>query len=141
MSRFVWQISKRGGVGSERKNSLPRRLPKSPFPHYRSKRNFEKIPVQRVAKPLCGVILAKGKQTAHSGPQALSCPFYVRKNQTGAVCGSYRASFYHGAKIRNSAVLPLAGNLLGSAFPKPCFTPLRAKKLKTVFVISRKVQQ
>ena len=33
---------------------------------------------------------------------------------------SRRASFYHGAKIRNSAVLPLAGNLLGSAFPKPC---------------------
>lgn len=29
---------------------------------------------------------------------------------------SRRASFYHGAKIRNSAVLPLAGNLLGSAF-------------------------
>ena len=43
------------------------------------------------------------------------------KARTGAVCGSYRASFYHGAKIRNSAVLPLAGNLLGSAFPKPCF--------------------
>ena len=52
-----------------------------------------------------------------------------------------RASFYHGAKIRNSAVLPLAGNLLGSAFPKPCFAPLRAKKLKTVFVIFQKVAQ
>ena len=54
---------------------------------------------------------------------------------------SRRASFYHGAKIRNSAVLPLAGNLLGSAFPKPCFAPLRAKKLKTVFVIFQKVAQ
>ena len=54
---------------------------------------------------------------------------------------SRRASFYHGAKIRNSAVLPLAGNLLGSAFPKPCYTPLRAKKLKTVFVIFQKVAQ
>jgi len=63
------------------------------------------------------------------------------KTQTGAVCGSLRASFYHGAKIRNSAVLPLAGNLLGSAFPKPCFAPLRAKKLKTVFVIFQKVAQ
>ena len=48
------------------------------------------------------------------------------KAQTGAVCGSLRASFYHGAKIRNSAVLPLAGNLLGSAFPKPCFAACAA---------------
>ena len=38
-----------------------------------------------------------------------------------------RASFYHGAKIRNSAVLPLAGNLLGSAFPKPCYAAYAAK--------------
>ena len=83
---------------------------------------------QRAAKPRSGVILAKGKKAAHSGPQALSCPFYVRKNQTGAVCGSLRASFYHGAKIRNSAVLSLAGNLLGSAFPKPCYAPCRARK-------------
>ena len=129
IARFVWQISKRGGVGSERKNSLPRRLPKSCCPDYRSERKFEKIPVQRVAKPLCGVILAKGKKAAHSGPQVLFCPFYVRKNQTGAVCGSYRASFYHGAKIRNSAVLPLAGNLLGSAFPKPCYGGLHRKNI------------
>ena len=49
-------------MGSERKNSLPRRLPKFHFPHYRSKRNFEKIPVQRAAKPLCGVILAERKK-------------------------------------------------------------------------------
>jgi hypothetical protein len=34
-----------------------------------------------------------------------------------------------------------AGILLGSAFPKPCFAPLRAKKLKTVFVIFQKVAQ
>ncbi|OUO71177.1 hypothetical protein B5F54_16795 [Anaeromassilibacillus sp. An250] len=51
------------------------------------------------------------------------------KTQTGAVCGSLRASFYHGAKIRNSAVLPLAGNLLGSAFPKPCYGGLRRKNI------------
>ena len=48
---------------------------------------------------------------------------------TEQVCGSYRASFYHGAKIRNSAVLPLAGNLLGSAFPKPCYGGLRRKNI------------
>ena len=42
----------------------------------------------------------------------------------------FRASFYHGAKIRNSAVLPLAGNLLGSAFPKPCCGGLHRKKFQ-----------
>ena len=44
---------------------------------------------------------------------------------------SRRASFYHGAKIRNSAVLSLAGNLLGSAFPKPCYGGLRRSVVKT----------
>ena len=77
-------------------------------------------------RPLKCIFSGKEK-AAHSGSEALSCPFYVRKNQTGAVCGSYRASFYHGAKIRNSAVLPLAGNLLGSAFPKPCYAAYAAK--------------
>jgi hypothetical protein len=44
----------------------------------------------------------------------------------GEIYGLLRASFYHGAKIRNSAVLPLAGNLLGSAFPKPCYAACAA---------------
>ena len=65
----------------------------------------------------------------HSGLKAPPCSLYVRKTRTGTVCGSYRASFYHGAKIRNSAVLPLAGNLLGSAFPKPCYGGLRRKNI------------
>ena len=73
---------------------------------------------QRAAKPRSGVILAKGKKTAHSGPQAPPCPFYVRKNPTGAVCGSYRARFYHGAKIRISAVLPPLVNLVGECLPQ-----------------------
>ncbi len=64
----------------------------------------------------------------HSGLKAPPCSLYVRKTRTGTVCGSLRASFYHGAKIRNSAVLPLAGNLLGSAFPKPCYAACAAKR-------------
>ena len=36
-----------------------------------------------------------------------------------------RASFYHSAKIRLSAHFAPAGNLLESAFPKPCFCGLR----------------
>ena len=30
---------------------------------------------------------------------------------------------------QNSAVLPLAGNLLGSAFPKPCYAACAVKKI------------
>ena len=82
---------------------------------------------QRAAKPRSGVILAKGKKTAHSGPQAPPCPFYVRKNPTGAVCGSYRARFYRGAKIRSPLIFAPAGILLGSAFPKPCYAAYAAK--------------
>jgi len=56
-----------GVVGSERKNSLPRRLPKSPFPYYRSERKFEKIPGQRVAGGLSNVSLAKEKRPRTAG--------------------------------------------------------------------------
>ena len=84
---------------------------------------------QRAAKPRSGVILAKGKKAAHSGPQALFCPFYVRKNPTGAVCGSLRARFYRGAKIRSPLIFAPAGILLGSAFPKPCLCGLRRLKI------------
>ena len=68
---------------------------------------------QRAAKPRSGVILAKGKKAAHSGPQALSCPFYVRKNQTGAVCGSLRASIDQCTKFRFSLICPPVRYLLG----------------------------
>ena len=118
-----------GVVGSERKNFLPRRLPNFLFPHYRSKRKFVAIPVQRVAGGLSNVSLAKGKKAAYSGLKAPPRSLYVRKSRTGAVYGLLRASFYHGAKIRNSAVLSLAGNLLGSAFPKPCYGGLRRKNI------------
>src|SRR5699024_10176441 len=100
----VWQISKRGGVGSERKNLLPRRLPNFLFPHYRSKRKFVATPVQRVAvgfsfvslakreesrsqravKPLSGVILAKKRQrTAGRNPRSIRSMY--GKTRTGTV--------------------------------------------------------
>ena len=83
---------------------------------------------QRAAKPRSGVILAKGKKTAHSGPQAPPCPFYVRKNPTGAVCGCYRARFYHGAKIRLSLLLPRWESCWGVPSPNPAYAPCRARK-------------
>jgi len=89
----------------------------------------------RVETTASGVILAK------AGRNALYRISSSRKRETN-FCGcsfpkkwrtevreslqSRRASFYHGAKIRNSAVLPLAGNLLGSAFPKPCYAACAA---------------
>lgn len=79
---------------------------------------------QRAAKPRSGVILAKGKKAAHSGPQALFCPFYVRKNPTGAVCGSLRARFYHSTKFRLSAHFVLRESCWG-CHPKPAFCGLR----------------
>ena len=84
---------------------------------------------QRAAKPRSGVILAKGKKTAHSGPQAPPCPFYVRKNPTGAVCGSYRARFYRSTKIRFSLILPLRESCWGVPSPKPCLCGLRRLKI------------
>ena len=68
---------------------------------------------QRAAKPRSGVILAKGKKAAHSGPEVLSCPFHVRKNPTGAVCGSYRASIDQCTKFRFSLICPPVRYLLG----------------------------
>ncbi len=92
----------------------------------------------RVETTASGVILAK------AGRNALCRISSSRKRETN-FCGcdfpkkwrtevreslqSRRASFYHGAKIRNSAVLPLAGNLLGSAFPKPCYAACAAKMI------------
>jgi len=40
------------------------------------------------------------------------------KTRTGAVCGLLRARFYHGAKIRISAVLPPLVNLVGECLPQ-----------------------
>ena len=94
---------------------------------------------QRAAKPRSGVILAKGKKAAHSGPQALSCPFYVRKNQTGAVCGSLRARFYRSTKIRFSLILPLRESCWGVPSPNPAYAACAAEKsLKIFFRIFQK---
>ena len=83
---------------------------------------------QRAAKPRSGVILAKGKKTAHSGPQAPPCPFYVRKNPTGAVCGSYRARFYRSTKIRFSLILLLRESCWGVPSPNPAMAACAAKR-------------
>ena len=79
-------------------------------------------------RPLKCIFSGKEKRPPTAGRKPCPVRSMYGKARTGAVCGSYRASFYHGAKIRNSAVLPLAGNLLGSAFPKPCYGGLRRKK-------------
>ena len=125
----VWQISKCGVVGSERKNSLPRRLPNFSFPHYRSKRKFEKIPGQRVAGGLSNVSLAKGKKTAHSGLKAPPRSLYVRKSPDRGSLRLTKSKIL--PRCQNSLIAPFApvGILLGSAFPKPCLCGLRRLKI------------
>ena len=118
ISRFVWQISKRGGVGSERKNSLPRRLPKSCCPDYRGKRKFEKIPVQRVAGGLWNVSLAereKGRPTAGQKP----CPVRsmygkTRQGQSAAVLEQDSTAV---PKFAFRSFCP-CGNLVGECLPQ-----------------------
>ena len=80
-------------------------------------------------RPLKCIFSGKEKRPPTAGRKPRLVRSMYGKTRQGAVCGSYRASFYHGAKIRNSAVLPLAGNLLGSAFPKPCYGGLRRKNI------------
>ena len=67
---------------------LPRRLPKSPFPYYRSERKFQKIPGQRVAGGLSNVSLAKGKgraQRAESPALFALCTEKPGQGQSAAV--------------------------------------------------------
>src|SRR5699024_1695886 len=60
------------------------------------------------------------------------------KTRTGAVCGLLRASFYHGAKIRNSAVLPLRETCWGVPSPNPALRPCGRKKRKRLLLFSKK---
>ena len=45
----------------------------------------------------------------------------VAKIAVRGIAKVVRARFYHGAKIRLLLIFALVVNLLGSAFPKPCF--------------------
>ena len=81
-------------------------------------------------RPLKCIFSGKEK-AAHSGSEALSCPFYVRKNQTGAVCGSYRASIDQCTKFRFSLICPPGQILVGVATPNPPFAAPAAEKSPT----------
>ena len=80
---------------------------------------------QRAAKPRSGVILAKGKKAAHSGPQALSCPFYVRKNQTGAVLEQVSTTVPKSAILR---FCPSRETCWGVPSPNPAMAACAAKR-------------
>jgi len=104
-------------------------LPNFSFPHYRSKRKFEKIPGQRVAGGLSNVSLAKGKKAAHSGLKAPPCSLYVRKNPDRGSLRLTKSKIL--PQYQNSLIAHFApaGILLGSAFPKPCLCGLRRWKI------------
>ena len=103
-------------------------MPNFSFPHYRSKRKFEKIPGQRVAGGLSNVSLAKGKKAAHSGLKAPPCSLYVRKNPDRGSLRLTKSKILPQYQISLIAHFVLAGILLGSAFPKPCLCGLSRLK-------------
>jgi len=89
---------------------------------------IKKFSLRLPKRPLFTVVVVNSGQ--NTPPQSLywwSKPVYPQTRAAEESGSFFRASFYHGAKIRNSAVLPLAGNLLGSAFPKPCYAAYAAK--------------
>ena len=99
-----------GVVGNEEKNTY-RRVGKKIFSSVEGEK--------RVAKPFGNVLLAKGAGTA------AAIALLVKRTGAGAIRQFLRARFYHSTKIRLSAHFAPAGNLLGSAFPKPCYGGLR----------------
>ena len=73
---------------------------------------------QRAAKPRSGVILAKGKKAAHSGPQALSCPFYVRKSPDRDSLRQLQSKILPRCQNSLSAYFCPCGNLVGECLPQ-----------------------
>ena len=83
---------------------------------------------QRAAKPRSGVILAKGKKAAHSGPQALSCPFYVRKNQTGSSLRQLQSKFLPRCQNPQFCGFAPRGKLVGECLPQTLLWRLAPQK-------------
>ena len=84
---------------------------------------------QRAAKPRSGVILAKGKKTAHSGPQVLSCPFYVRENQKGASLRQLQSKFLPRCQNPQFCGFAPRGKLVGECLPQTLLCGLRRKNI------------
>ena len=124
----VWQISKRGVVGSERKISLPRRLPNFLFPHYRSKRKFGAILVQRVADSLSKVSLAKRKkdrpQRAESPAPFALCTEKPKQGQSAAVLEQVSTTVPKSAILR---FCPSRETCWGVPSPNPAMAACTAK--------------
>ena len=83
---------------------------------------------QRAAKPRSGVILAKGKKAAHSGPQALSCPFYVRENQKGASLRQLQSKFLPRCQNPQFCGFVPRGKLVGECLPQTLLWRLAPQK-------------
>ena len=83
---------------------------------------------QRAAKPRSGVILAKGKKTAHSGPEAPPCPFYVRKTRQGQFAA---VTEQVSTTVPKSAILrfcPSRETCWGVPSPNPAMAACAAKR-------------
>ena len=83
---------------------------------------------QRAAKPRSGVILAKGKKAAHSGPQALSCPFYVRKNPDRGSLRLTKSKFLPRCQNPQFCGFVPRGKLVGECLPQTLLWRLAPQK-------------
>ena len=83
---------------------------------------------QRAAKPRSGVILAKGKKAAHSGPQALSCPFYVRKSPDRGSLRLTKSKFLPRCQNPQFCGFAPRGKLVGECLPQTLLWRLAPQK-------------
>ena len=117
-----------GVVGSERKNSLPRRLPNFLFPHYRSKRNFEKSPTAGSWRPLKCIFSGKEKRppTAGRKPCAVRSMYgKTRRGQSATVAEQVSTTVPKSAILR---FCPSRETCWGVPSPNPAMAACAAKR-------------
>ena len=73
---------------------------------------------QRVAKPRSGVILAKGKKTAHSGLKAPPCSLYVRKSPDRDSLRQLQSKFLPRCQNPQFCGFAPRGKLVGECLPQ-----------------------
>ena len=108
-------------------------MPNFSFPHYRSKRKFEKIPGQRVAGGLSNVSLAKGKKAAHSGLKAPPCSLYVRKNPDRGSLRLTKSKFLPRCQNPQFCGFAPRGKLVGECLPQTLLCALAGEKTENSF--------
>ena len=83
---------------------------------------------QRAAKPRSGVILAKGKKAAHSGPEPPSHSLYVRKNPDRDSLRQLQSKFLPRCQNPQFCGFAPRGKLVGECLPQTLLWRLAPQK-------------